>query len=125
LGTVDNIPAGLELGEIISSNDGRVFTSITTKKVHVGEVYAVNHTIIITIGPILVAAELLHVPSEGIGCTVKISNTVLIGTLLLWIIMLEDGFASVGPVGKGDKERPAKVAPWVGGGAAKGGVAVA
>jgi len=112
-GAVDNIPAGLEFGKVLSCDNGGILTAITTQTVHVGIVDAVHDTVIITVSPVEIITELLHVSPKGLSRTVQISDTVLKGALFLWIIILNDGFASISPICEGDEESPTKVATWI------------
>lgn len=79
-------------------------TPIATKLVEFGIVFTFRYPVTCAI-----RAELGQVETDGLSGTVEIVDTVLKGTLGVRIVILEDGFPSVGPVGPGDEEGAAEV----------------
>jgi len=79
-------------------------TAITTKFVEFGIVFTFCNPVTCAIG-----AELGEVETDGLSSTIQIVDTVLKGTLSIGIVILEDGFPSVGPVWPGDEERATEV----------------
>jgi len=79
-------------------------TAISTKLVEFGIVFTFGNPVTCTIG-----TELGQVETDGLSSTVQIVDAVLKGTLSVGVVILEDGFPSVGPVGPGDEEGATEV----------------
>jgi len=122
---IDNIPTSLKLSIVVGVDNGLIFAAIATQAVHNGKVVTADHTIAVTVWTLLVVAEFLHVLPHSLSGTVQVKGTILEGSLLVWIIILEDRSSSINPVWHRDEESTAEITSWVRSGASQGGVAIA